>query len=183
MDKTGPGIKTLETADTDGDGYIDRLEVTYTEAVDSSTLAAGQFSVVVSSVPYTPISVVDDDPDVLAYLLSLFEDNGYALVSAVDGVEAMEKIRSEKIDLVTLDISMPEKSGIRFYREIKADAELKNIPIVIVTGVESTYDGGSGKDFERFLGTRKQIPPPDGFIMKPIEEPELLGTIKKLLSD
>ena len=127
------------------------------------------------------ILVVDDEPDVVAYLASLFEDNNYVVISAMDGNQAMEKMKSDKPDLVTLDISMPEKSGLRFYREIKADPDLKNIPIVIVTGVESTQDGGTGKDFERFLSTRKQVPPPDAFVMKPIEEEGLLGTVKKLL--
>ena len=128
------------------------------------------------------ILVVDDEPDVVAYLTSLFEDNGFAVVSAADGAEAGQKVKSEMPDLITLDISMPEKSGVRFYRETKTDAALKDIPIVIVTGVESTHDGGSGKDFERFLGTRKKIPPPDGFVMKPIEPEELLGAVKGLLN-
>ena len=128
------------------------------------------------------ILVVDDEPDVVMYLVSLFEDNGYIAVSAMDGKEAMEKIRSEKPDLITLDISMPEKSGVRLYREMKSDPELERIPVVIVTGVSSTQDGGTGKDFERFLGTRKQVPPPDGFIMKPIEPEQLLGTVRKLLT-
>ena len=67
-----------------------------------------------------------------------FEDNGFAVVTAADGEEAEQKVKSEMPDLITLDISMPEKSGVRFYRETKNDATLKNIPIVIVTGVEST---------------------------------------------
>ncbi len=128
------------------------------------------------------ILVLDDEPDVVTYLVSLFEDNDYIVVSAFDGRAGMEKVKTEKPDLITLDISMPEKSGIRFYREMKADEQFKKIPIVVVTGVQSTQDGGSGKDFERFLGTRKQVPPPDGFIMKPIDEAQLLGAVKKLLS-
>ena len=127
------------------------------------------------------ILVVDDEPDVVTYLTTLLEDNGYIVISAVDGKEAMEKTLSEAPDLVTLDISMPEKSGVRFYREAKEDATLKHIPIVIVTGVESRQDGGTGKDFERFLSTRKSVPPPDAFIQKPIDEAELLGAVKKLL--
>ncbi|UCD57463.1 MAG: response regulator [Candidatus Hydrogenedentota bacterium] len=128
------------------------------------------------------ILVLDDEPDVVTYLVSLFEDNDYAVVSAMDGKEGMEKVKSERPDLITLDISMPEKSGIRFYREMKSDPELKEIPIVVVTGVSSTQDGGTGKDFERFLSTRTQVPPPDAFIMKPIDEAELLGTVQKLVS-
>jgi len=49
--------------------------------------------------------------------------------------------------------------------------------------VESTQDGGTGSDFERFLSTRKSIPPPDGFITKPIEKAELLGAVKKCLGE
>ena len=127
------------------------------------------------------ILVLDDEPDVVAYLTSLFEDNNYDVIAAADGEEGMQKTKADKPDLITLDISMPEKSGVRFYREIKNDPELKDIPVVVVTGVESTHDGGTGEDFKRFLGTRKQVPPPDGFVMKPIEEAELLDTIKKVL--
>jgi CheY-like chemotaxis protein len=127
------------------------------------------------------ILVVDDEPDVVTYLTSLFEDNGYAVVTADDGVEAMAKTKAEKPDLITLDISMPEKSGLRFYREIREDPALKSIPIVIVTGVESTQDAGTGDDFKRFLSKRKSVPPPDAFIQKPVEEAELLGAVKKLV--
>jgi len=126
------------------------------------------------------ILVVDDEPDVVAYLTSLFEDNDFTVISAADGEEAMQKAKSEMPDLITLDISMPEKSGVRFYREAKGDAALKDIPIVIITGVESTQDGGTGTDFHRFLSTRKSIPPPDAFIQKPVEKDELLGVVKKL---
>jgi CheY-like chemotaxis protein len=129
------------------------------------------------------ILVLDDEPDVVAYLRSLFVDNNYLVLTASNGQDGMEKAKAQKPDLITLDISMPEKSGVRFYREIKEDSELKDIPVVIVTGVESTYDSGSGEDFKRFLGTRKNIPPPDGFVMKPIEEQELLGVVKKLVGD
>lgn len=128
------------------------------------------------------ILVLDDEPDVVTYLVSLFEDNDYAVVSAMDGKEGLEKARAERPDLITLDISMPEKSGIRFYRELRADSDLGAIPVVIVTGVSSTHDGGTGEDFKRFLEKQKHVPPPDGFIMKPIEKEELLDTVKKLLN-
>jgi CheY-like chemotaxis protein len=127
------------------------------------------------------ILVLDDEPDVVTYLVSLLEDNDYVVVSAANGNEGLSKARSERPDLITLDISMPEKSGIRFYRELRADKNLKDIPIVIVTGVTSTHDGGSGDDFKRFLDKQKHVPPPEGFIMKPIEKDEFLGTVKKLL--
>jgi CheY-like chemotaxis protein len=126
------------------------------------------------------ILVVDDEPNVVAYLETLLQDNGYDTVSAANGLEGMEKVRSEKPDLVTLDISMPEESGIRFYRDIKADPDLAGIPIVIVTGV--TGYGYKPEDFQKFISSRKKIPPPDGFVPKPIDRDELMKGVTSLLS-
>ena len=126
------------------------------------------------------ILILDDEPNVVAYLETLLQDNGYDTVSAANGLEGMEKVRSEKPDLITLDISMPEESGIRFYREIKGDPDLAGIPVVIVTGV--TGYGYKPEDFQKFISSRKQIPPPDGFIAKPIDRDELLKGVTSLLS-
>ena len=124
------------------------------------------------------ILVVDDEPDVVTYLTTLLEDNGYQTDSAKDGNQAMERVKQNKPDLITLDMSMPEKSGIKFYREIKDDPDLAKIPVVVVTAV--TGWGGKPEEFQKFLETRKQVPPPDGFVAKPIEKDELLDAIKKL---
>ncbi len=126
------------------------------------------------------ILVLDDEPNVVAYLETLLQDNGYDTVSASNGREGMEKARSEKPDLITLDISMPEESGIRFYRDLKEDPELAGIPVVIVTGV--TGYGYKPEDFEKFISSRKRIPPPDGFVPKPIDRDELLKGVTALLS-
>ncbi len=118
------------------------------------------------------ILIVDDEPDVQVYISTLLEDNGYATVTAKDGAEALEKVKSSRPDLITLDISMPETSGVRLYRDIKESEQLKDIPVIIVTGIT--------KDFERFISTRKQVPPPDGYISKPIDQDEMLKLIEKL---
>jgi len=101
-------------------------------------------------------------------------------VSAADGSEGLEKLRSEKPDLVTLDISMPEKSGVRFYRELREDPELAGILVVVVSAV--TGYGGKPEEFQKFMSTRKHLAPPDGFVPKPIDRDELLKVIKGLLS-
>ena len=118
------------------------------------------------------ILIVDDDPDICVYLSTFFQDNGYATITAKDGAEALEKVKASRPDLITLDISMPETSGVRMYRDIKESAELKDIPVIIVTGIS--------KDFERFISTRKQVPPPEGYISKPIDQDEMLKLIEKL---
>jgi len=119
------------------------------------------------------VLVIDDEEDVITFLSTLLEDNGYLTISAKNGNEAMAKVQSDKPDAVTLDITMPEKSGVKFYREMKGNAALRKIPIIIVTGIS--------EDFEKFISTRKQVPPPEGYIQKPIDKQVLLDTLKKLL--
>lgn len=118
------------------------------------------------------ILVVDDELDIRTYLSTLFEDNGYATVLAQDGEDARRQVEAGPPDLITLDISMPEKSGVKFYREIKGDERWKKLPVIIVTGVSG--------DFQKFISSRHQVPPPEGFISKPIDREEILGMVKRL---
>ena len=125
------------------------------------------------------ILVIDDEPSVLTYLETLLQDNGYETVGAENGRIGFEKAKSEKPDLVCLDITMPEESGIRFYRNLKGDPELASTPVVIVTAV--TGDGGDPEPFKKFISTRKQVPPPEAFFSKPIDREEFLGAVAKIL--
>jgi CheY-like chemotaxis protein len=118
------------------------------------------------------VLIVDDEPDVLTYLSTLFEDGGYATVTAKDGNEALTKVKEKAPDLITLDITMPNKSGVRFYREMKGSTEWRKVPIIIVTGVSG--------EFKTFISTRKQVPPPEGYLSKPIDKTEILNLAKKL---
>ncbi len=120
------------------------------------------------------ILVVEDEQDVLTYLTALFQDNGYDTVTAVDGVEAFERARTEKPDLISLDIAMPDQSGLRTYRQYKKDDELKDIPVIIVTAF-----GDSMKSFLKRLGG---FPEPEGFMAKPIDKEKLLKMVADLLS-
>ena len=81
------------------------------------------------------ILVIDDEPDERLYISTLLEDNGYVTETAEDGNEGLEKAETVSPDLITLDITMPEKSGVRFYREIRKNPQLCKIPIVVITGV------------------------------------------------
>jgi CheY-like chemotaxis protein len=62
---------------------------------------------------------------------------------------------------------------VKYYREVRDDETLRDIPIVMVTGVS--------KDFEHFISTRKQVPPPDAYLAKPVDQAELLKTVAQLL--
>ena len=119
------------------------------------------------------ILVVDDEPDVVTFISTVLSDNGYEAVTAKDGVEAIERVKERRPDLISLDITMPEKSGVKFYREMRESDEYKDIPIVIVTGLSD--------DFQKFISSRRQVPPPDGYLSKPIGADDVLGAVKKLL--
>lgn len=119
------------------------------------------------------ILVVDDEPDTLTYLSTVLKDNGYSVVEARDGNEALEKIEADPPALVALDVSMPEKSGVAVYRKLKEDEQLKSIPVIIITGIS--------KEFEKFISTRRRVPPPEGYISKPVDHEELIRMVKELL--
>ena len=64
------------------------------------------------------ILIIDDEPDTLVFLGTLLKKNGYEVCEASDGVEGMKKVLSDQPDLVCLDLLMPEKTGIKMYREM-----------------------------------------------------------------
>lgn len=119
------------------------------------------------------ILVIDDEPDTLAYFCNLLEDNGFATVSADNGDTGLKKLSESLPNLITLDVTMPEMSGVEYYRTLRNNENWKSIPIIMITGVSS--------DFKKFISTRKNLPPPDGFLSKPVEEKDLLDLVKKLL--
>ena len=93
----------------------------------------------------------------------------------------MEVARREKPDLVTLDISMPNVSGTKVYREIRGDSELASIPVVIITAIVG-FDGDPYA-YRDFIGHRRKVPPPDGFFPKPIDASAFLATVRYLLGE
>jgi CheY-like chemotaxis protein len=119
------------------------------------------------------VLIVDDEPDTLAYFSSLLEDNGYATVTAENGEQALAKVRESRPDLITLDITMPETSGVRCYRELRESEAWRSIPVIMVTGIS--------EDFRHFISTRKQVPPPDGYLSKPVNEADLLSMVRSLM--
>jgi DNA-binding response OmpR family regulator len=107
------------------------------------------------------ILIVDDEPDLVAYLRAFFEDKGFTVSSAANGKEGFEKAVAEPPDLITLDITMPEESGVRMFRDLQANAATAEIPVVIITGVSP--------EFKRFIETRRQVHPPAAYFEKPVD--------------
>ena len=123
------------------------------------------------------ILIVDDEPEQIEFASTLLEENGYIPISATNGVEGMKMVKTEKPDLILLDILMPEKSGIGMYHDLKHDEETKIIPVIIVTGV------ARGGDFDDLMMRQdKALPPPDGYIEKPMNPDDVLKLVSDLLS-
>lgn len=125
------------------------------------------------------VLVVDDDPDVRLFSVTVLEENGYTPIEAEDGESGLKKIKAEKPDLVILDVLMPRQSGVRLYRELKTSKALKDVKIIILSGIAKKTFMRSQKALTEFGGA--EIPEPEIYLEKPVEPDELADVIKKVL--
>jgi CheY-like chemotaxis protein len=128
--------------------------------------------------PRKRILVVDDEPDVLTYLGLALKDNGYEPLVAGNASDGLSLARSERPDLVCLDVVLPGQSGISFYRALREEPELAGIPIVIVTGLTMVAHENGTLYVEGKPGIR--ISGPEGVIEKPVDLVQFLKTVKDL---
>ena len=123
------------------------------------------------------ILVTDDDQDIRDSLQAILEAQDYEVITAADKAEGMEKIKTEKPDLMILDVMMTSlDDGFEMARELKQDPQLKKIPILMLTGIEEEL----GIEFKSTAGDPKWNPV-DGFLEKPVDPDTLLAEIAKLL--
>jgi len=116
-------------------------------------------------VPEEPlVLVVDDDPGIRTYLNQLLEQEGYRVIQAANGRQAIESAKNERPDLVTMDLRMPEMDGRTAINYLRQDPDLKTIPIIVISEVAVT-----GK------------PISDAFVDKPIDEEHLLACMAQLI--
>jgi CheY-like chemotaxis protein len=112
------------------------------------------------------IVVADDENDILLLLRTALTSAGYTVHTATNGVEAIERVREIRPDLVILDIMMPEKSGLDALIELKADEDLGAISVMMLTGlsdrskIQTALDNGA-----------------EYYIVKPFEYNDLLGKV------
>ena len=125
------------------------------------------------------VLAVDDEADARDFVCTVLEENGYRPILAENGEEAMEIIRQNKPDLVILDILMPKQSGIRMYRELKTSESLRDIPVIICSGIaRRTLLRGQAALTE---SSGESVPDPDAYLEKPVTSTCLVATIKKIL--
>jgi DNA-binding response OmpR family regulator len=110
------------------------------------------------------ILVVDDDPNICENLKLRLESSGYTVNTASNGVVAFVKASEEKPDLIILDVSMPTMDGLKFVQATRWRVEMRDIPILILTGRVNT------KEIFDNLGV-------DHFLTKPYDAKELLGMV------
>ncbi|MDJ0818787.1 MAG: response regulator [Desulfobacterales bacterium] len=122
------------------------------------------------------VLVVDDDPDVVTFNVTIVEELGYTPLVAKNGEEGLKIVKEEKPDLVILDVLMPRQSGVRLYRELKTDESLGQIPVIMLSAIAEKTFLRSQKALTEF--GEDKIPEPEIYLEKPIE-PEELGKIIK----
>ncbi len=120
------------------------------------------------------VLVVDDEPDVIRFLQMALEDNGFTVITAKDGLEGLEKARKFKPDLISMDLVMPKHSGAKMYRELQKDADLKKIPVLIVTG--HAHDDLGKSDLEELTMSGPGI-----YLEKPVKPASYVSNVKKML--
>lgn len=117
------------------------------------------------------ILVVDDEVYILHILDFSLGAEGYEVITAADGEEAIEKARVEKPDLVVLDIMMPKVDGFEACRRLKASPETSGIPVILLTA--------KGREVDRQMGMEVGA---DGYIVKPFSPTKLIEKIGSFLS-
>ena len=110
------------------------------------------------------ILIVEDEPDVMEFISDLLTDQGYTIDTAADGNLGFEKAQEFKPDLILLDIQMPNETGVGLYRRMYRNKDLKDIPVIVVSGMPGANWAISSR-----------VP----VIDKPIDEKKLIGQIEK----
>lgn len=116
------------------------------------------------------IMVVDDSLTIRNIERNLLQSAGYGVVTAENGLEALEKLHYENVDLLITDVEMPKMNGYTLTREVRSDPKLKNIPIIMITT--------KSQEADRLRGIKAGA---DVYIGKPFIQATLLDTIAKML--
>ncbi|MCX7716418.1 MAG: response regulator [Endomicrobia bacterium] len=115
------------------------------------------------------ILIVDDEPDILKVTVFRIKKAGYEVITATDGKQGLEMVKTEKPDMIFLDLGLPTMNGAEVCKALKSDEELKKIPIVIFS---------ASSDKAAAIATEAEA---DDLLIKPFEPEELLAKIQKFI--
>ena len=119
--------------------------------------------------------VIDDEADIRTFLSTVLADAGWTVHTAGSADEGFALVRSERPAVVLLDLMMPERGGLNVLVNIRKDAELKAIPVVVVSGIQDTLTSDYHAYFERFKHYK-----PDAYLDKPVEPAQLLAKLEEV---
>ena len=118
------------------------------------------------------IMVVDDDQNIQLVLKYRLEKEGYQVLLAGDGVDALEKVKAEKPDLIILDLTMPRMGGFGFLEEMRSNGGDSAVPVIVLTAYG--FESNRARSLE--LGAVE-------FMTKPFSPRQLVGEVWKILCD
>lgn len=124
------------------------------------------------------ILVVDDEPDVRNFLAACLEDAGFVVETAVDGMEALEKVKANTPDLMTLDMVMPRKSGIKVMRTLRENEKWARLPVIVITA--HARDEFGSEDIKEFNAIASGLRP-RYTLEKPVTPEKLVMSICEIL--
>ena len=124
------------------------------------------------------ILVVDDEPNVRHYLMTVLRDAGFNVVTASDGVEALEMIKRSVPDFISLDLIMPKKSGHKLLHELRRNKQWSRIPVLIVTA--HAQDELGKKDLQDLL-SKRVMSGPGTYLEKPVNPLNYVRSIQRAL--
>lgn len=124
------------------------------------------------------VLVVDDEPNVRLFLQTALEDAGFSVVTAADGDEALQMIKTRKPDFISTDLVMPNRSGPRLLYELKRDKDLSHIPVLIVTAHAKTDMGKT--DLEDIMAD-SVMSGPGVYLEKPVRPGAYVRHVKEAL--
>jgi len=116
------------------------------------------------------ILIVDDSSGVRKFVMFALKNHGYRVVEAEDGLDALEKLRFEKVDLVLTDLNMPHMDGFTLIRTLRQSPEYLKVPIIILTTEEGVKEQQMGME----AGA-------NAYMIKPFKPSEILAKIKEFL--
>jgi twitching motility two-component system response regulator PilH len=116
------------------------------------------------------ILVAEDSPTELRLVLSVLQNKGYTIITAVDGEDAIKKSEASKPNLAILDVVMPKKNGFQVTRHLKTSKNTPNIKVILLTS--------KNQDADKFWGIRQGA---DVYLTKPFDSEMLVETVAKLI--
>jgi Fe-S oxidoreductase/CheY-like chemotaxis protein len=162
------GMEVTQLVNLVANALVIEKKVAVPADVPRAEAEAGQEALTLSG---RKILVVDDEPDQVEFLAAVLEDNGALVLRASNGDEALRLARSERPDLVTLDLHMPGTDPGEVFQTFRDDAELAGIKVCIITGRPEL----------RKLIYDRSVLPPEGYLDKPVDEEKLVRNVRKAL--